>query len=124
MFTIPKESAIYVAGHNGLVGSGVWRALTTAGYTNLIGWRSAEIDLTDRTSTIAAITEAKPDVVIMAAAKVGGIVANNSYPVEFLQDNVRIQTNVFEALTMRLESFRVHRVHAHSERALALLGVS
>ena len=97
MLTIPKESAIYVAGHNGLVGSGVWRALTAAGYTNLIGWRSAELDLTDRTSTIAGITEAKPDVVIMAAAKVGGIVANNSYPVEFLQDNVRIQTNVFEA---------------------------
>ena len=94
---IDSKARIYIAGHTGLVGQSLLRHFKDEGYTNLIGWRSAELDLTDRTSTIAAITEAKPDVVIMAAARVGGIVANNSYPVEFLQDNVRIQTNVFEA---------------------------
>ena len=97
MPVISKNAKIYIAGHSGLVGSALWRHFEDAGYTNLIGWRSSEVDLRDREQTIAAITPAKPDVVIMAAAKVGGIVANNTYPVEFLQDNVRIQTNVFEA---------------------------
>lgn len=97
MATLHPDSKIYIAGHAGLVGSALWRGLEAAGYSNLLGWRSAELDLTNRENTIEAITQAKPDVVIMAAAKVGGIVANNSYPVEFLQDNVRIQTNVFEA---------------------------
>jgi len=67
------------------------------GFTNLIGWRSSQVDLRNREETISAIADAKPDIVVMAAAKVGGIVANNTFPVEFLQDNVRIQTNVFEA---------------------------
>ena len=97
MPTIPKDAKIYIAGHNGLVGSALWRHFERAGYKNLIGWRSSEVDLRDRAQTLAAICEAKPEIVIMAAAKVGGIVANNTYPVEFLQDNVRIQTNVFEA---------------------------
>lgn len=97
MSVISKNAKIYIAGHNGLVGSSLWRHFEDAGYTNLIGWRSSEVDLRDRDHTVAAISNAKPDVVIMAAAKVGGIVANNTYPVEFLQDNVRIQTNVFEA---------------------------
>ena len=97
MTVISKNAKIYIAGHNGLVGSALWRHFEGAGFTNLIGWRSSEVDLRDREQTLAAIANAKPDVVIMAAAKVGGIVANNTYPVEFLQDNVRIQTNVFEA---------------------------
>ncbi len=96
MTEISKTSKIYIAGHNGLVGSALWRHFECEGFTNLIGWRSAEVDLRDRAQTVEAIRQAKPDVVIMAAAKVGGIVANNTYPVEFLQDNVRIQTNVFE----------------------------
>jgi GDP-L-fucose synthase len=100
MNPIAKDAKIYIAGHNGLVGSALWRHFETSGFTNLIGWRSAEVDLRDRGQTVSAITAAKPDVVIMAAAKVGGIVANNTYPVEFLQDNVRIQTNVFEASHM------------------------
>ena len=97
MTAISKDSKIYIAGHSGLVGSALWRHFERDGYKNLIGWRSAEVDLCDREQTIAAITEVKPDVVILAAAKVGGILANSTYPVEFLQDNVRIQTNVFEA---------------------------
>ena len=97
MSALELDAKIYIAGHNGLVGSAVWRHFSSKGYNNLIGWRSAEVDLRNREQTVAAIVDAKPDVVIMAAAKVGGIVANNTYPVEFLQDNVRIQTNVFEA---------------------------
>jgi GDP-L-fucose synthase len=96
MTEISKTAKIYIAGHNGLVGSALWRHFEREGFTNLIGWRSAEVDLRDRNQTVEAILQAKPDVVFMAAAKVGGIVANNTYPVEFLQDNVRIQTNVFE----------------------------
>jgi len=91
------DAKIYIAGHNGLVGSALWRYFSSQGFSNLVGWRSAQVDLRSREQTIDAIGAAKPDVVIMAAAKVGGIVANNTYPVEFLQDNVRIQTNVFEA---------------------------
>jgi GDP-L-fucose synthase len=97
MAQIDSDAKIYIAGHNGLVGSAIWRYLESMGCTNLIGWRSTQVDLRNREETISAITEAKPDIVVMAAAKVGGIVANNTFPVEFLQDNVRIQTNVFEA---------------------------
>jgi GDP-L-fucose synthase len=88
---------VYVAGHRGLAGSAVVRALTAHGVGDIIGWSSAELDLTDREATLDAIVGAKPDVVVMAAARVGGIMANDSGPVEFLADNVRIQTNVFEA---------------------------
>lgn len=88
---------IYVSGHHGLVGSAIWRALEADGFTNLIGWRSSEVDLTNRDATMDAITTAKPAVVIDAAAKVGGIMANSTAPVDFLNDNLMIQTNVFEA---------------------------
>lgn len=96
MSSVTSESRIYIAGHRGLVGSALWRYFDRLGFENLIGWSSAELDLRDREKTVEAIISAKPDVVIMAAAKVGGIVANNTFPVEFLQDNIRIQTNVFE----------------------------
>ncbi|MBU6347119.1 MAG: GDP-L-fucose synthase [Actinomycetales bacterium] len=96
MSLVTAESRIYIAGHRGLVGSALWRYFDRLGFENLIGWSSAELDLRDREKTVEAIISAKPDVVIMAAAKVGGIVANNTFPVEFLQDNIRIQTNVFE----------------------------
>jgi len=88
---------VYVAGHNGLVGSAIVRALETAGVGEVIGWRSSELDLRDRDATFSAISEAKPDVVIDAAAKVGGIMANSTFPVEFLRDNVLIQTNIMDA---------------------------
>ena len=91
------EKKIYIAGHRGLVGSAIWRNLAANGHTNLVGWSSSELDLRDSKLTMEAINEEKPDVIIMAAAKVGGIVANTTYPVEFLNDNIRIQTNIFEA---------------------------
>ena len=86
-----------MAGHDGLVGSAVWRRLKAAGFTNLVGWRSAEVDLRDRDATFDAVLAARPTVIVVAAAKVGGILANATYPVDFLNDNLRIQTNMFEA---------------------------
>jgi len=94
---ITPDSRVYVAGHRGMVGSAVWRALRAAGYSDLVGWSSAEVDLTDRDAAMDAVRSARPDVVVVAAAKVGGIMANSTYPVEFLADNLRIQTNLFEA---------------------------
>jgi GDP-L-fucose synthase len=86
-----------VAGHNGLVGSAVWRALSGSGFSDLVGVRSSEVDLRDRDATFTYLNEAKPDVVVLAAAHVGGIVANNTYPADFLSDNLRIQVNVMDA---------------------------
>jgi GDP-L-fucose synthase len=91
------ESKIYIAGHKGLVGSAIWRNLESKGFKRLFGWGSTELDLRDSQLTMDAIVEEKPDVVIMAAAKVGGILANSTHPVDFLNENIRIQTNVFEA---------------------------
>ena len=91
------EKKIYIAGHRGLVGSAIWRNLAAKGHTNVMGWSSSELDLRDSKLTMEAIRQEKPDVIIMAAAKVGGIVANSTHPVEFLNDNIRIQTNIFEA---------------------------
>lgn len=97
MSMLDKSTKIYIAGHNGMVGSAIWRMLTSLGYTNLQGWSSSELDLTDREATIEKISEYVPDLVIMAAARVGGIGSNSKYPVEFLAENTRIQNNVFEA---------------------------
>jgi len=91
------QSRVYVAGHNGLVGSAIVRALEAAGTGEIIGWRSSDLDLRDRDATMDAITQAKPDIVIDAAARVGGIMANSTYPVEFMKDNLLIQTNVMDA---------------------------
>ncbi|MGI9136592.1 MAG: GDP-L-fucose synthase family protein [Candidatus Nanopelagicales bacterium] len=91
------DTKVYVAGHNGLVGSAIVRALEAAGAGEIIGWSSKELDLRDRGATFDAITEAKPDIIIDAAAKVGGIMANSTFPVEFLRDNSMIQTNVMDA---------------------------
>ena len=91
------DQKVYVAGHRGLVGSALVRALEAAGAGEVIGWSSAELDLRDRDATFDAISQARPDIVIDAAAKVGGIMANSTYPVEFLRDNALIQTNVMDA---------------------------
>ena len=96
-FLLNPESKIYIAGHKGLVGSAIWRNLESKGFNQLLGWGSAELDLRDSKLSMDAIVEEKPDVIIVAAAKVGGIIANSTHPVEFLNENIRIQTNVFEA---------------------------
>lgn len=89
-------SQVYVAGHTGMVGSAVWRALERRG-SSPFGWPSAEVDLTDRDAAFDAITSTQPEIIVLAAARVGGILANSSFPVEFLVDNLRIQANVMEA---------------------------
>jgi GDP-L-fucose synthase len=94
---LDRAAPFYVAGHRGLVGSAVWRAAEAAGFQQLIGRTSAELDLRDRESTIAFFRESRPRTVVLAAAKVGGILANSTYPTEFLSDNLRIQTNVLDA---------------------------
>ena len=92
-----KNSKIYIAGHRGLVGSALMRNLKSAGYTNLILRTHAELDLTDQAATEAFFAKEKPDYVFLAAAKVGGILANNSYPADFIRDNLAIQTNIIHA---------------------------
>lgn len=86
-----------MAGHRGLVGSAIWRKLQSEGFTNLIGRPSAELDLKNRDDVFQFFSEARPRYVVLAAAKVGGILANNTYPVDFLSDNLRIQVNVMDA---------------------------
>ncbi len=93
---ISHYKTIYVAGHHGLVGSAVWRRLKRKGYTNLIGFSSSEVDLRDRMSVDRVFKDTKPDIVILAAARVGGILANASHPADFLEDNLRIQINVMD----------------------------
>lgn len=97
VFELTPDLPVYVAGHRGLVGSAVWRRLAAEGFSNLIGWRSDEVDLTDRDATFDAVGSARPAVIIDAAARVGGILANSTSPVEFLNDNLMIQTNLFDA---------------------------
>ncbi|CAM8664134.1 WcaG Nucleoside-diphosphate-sugar epimerases [Comamonadaceae bacterium] len=92
-----KNAKIYVAGHRGLVGSAIVRNLQAAGYTNLLLRTHAELDLTNQVATAAFFESEKPDYVFLAAAKVGGIVANNTYPAEFIRDNLLIQSNVIHA---------------------------
>lgn len=97
---------IYVAGHKGMVGSAIWRLLETRGADHLIGRSSAELDLKDKMKVKALFEEERPEIVIDAAAKVGGILANNSYPYEFLMDNLEIQNNLIEcALHFNTERF-------------------
>ncbi len=92
-----KNSKIYIAGHRGMVGSAVWRALEAAGYTNIIGKTSAELDLRSQNAVQEFIVKAQPDVIIDAAAKVGGILANSQYQFEFLLENMQIQNNLIDA---------------------------
>ena len=94
---ISKNSKIYIAGHRGMVGSACFRALTDAGYTNLIGKTSKELDLKDQTAVEDFISSEKPDAIIDAAARVGGILANDTYPYEFLMDNMLIQNNLIRS---------------------------
>ena len=94
---LDRSAATYVAGHRGLVGSAIVRKLEAEGFTNLIVRTSAELDLRDRAAVAAFFAETKPRYVVLAAAKVGGIMANSTYPVDFLSENLQIQLNVMDA---------------------------
>ncbi|MDQ7878329.1 GDP-L-fucose synthase [Microbacterium sp. QXD-8] len=94
---LDRDATFYVAGHRGLVGSAIVRKLKTEGFTDVVGKTSAELDLKDREAVFAYMSDIKPRYLVLAAAKVGGILANSTYPVDFLSDNLRIQSNVLDA---------------------------
>ena len=94
---LDRDATFYVAGHRGLVGSAIVRKLEAEGFTSIVGKTSAELDLKNRDDVFAYMTGIKPKYIVLAAAKVGGILANSTYPVDFLSDNMRIQTNVLDA---------------------------
>src|SRR5450432_1929756 len=92
-----RSSAIFVAGHRGLVGSGILRKLQAGGYTNLLTHSRSELDLTDANAVFQFFEQQRPEYVVLGAAKVGGILANATYPGDFIRDNLAIQSNVIEA---------------------------
>lgn len=103
---ISKTSKIYIAGHKGMVGSAIWNALKSKGYTNLIGMTSQELDLRNQQQVQNFFIQEKIDAVIDAAARVGGILANNDYPYLFLMENMQIQNNLIDAaLKQGVEKF-------------------
>lgn len=107
-----KSDKIYIAGHNGMVGSALWRNLESNGFYNLIGLSSKKLDLRDQTAVRNFFAQQKPEYVFLAAAHVGGIYANNAYPTEFLYDNLMIELNV------------IHASFAHDVKKLMFLGSS
>ncbi|MEO7211399.1 GDP-L-fucose synthase [Mucilaginibacter sp.] len=107
-----KQAKIYIAGHRGMVGSAIHRKLQAEGYTNFILRTSAEIDLRDQQQVAAFFAATKPDYVFLAAAKVGGIVANNTYRADFLYENLQIQNNV------------IHNSYLNGVKKLMFLGSS
>ena len=92
-----KNTKIYIAGHNGMVGSAIWRTLSNKGFSNLIGASSKELDLRNQQAVRDFIAEEKPEIIIDAAARVGGILANNDYPYQFIMENMQIQNNLIDA---------------------------
>ena len=96
-YPLDKSSKFYVAGHRGMVGSAIWRELEKRGFSDLVGRSSGELDLTDRDAVFEFFASEKPRYVVLAAAKVGGIMANNTYPADFLSVNLQIQVNVMDA---------------------------
>jgi GDP-L-fucose synthase len=107
-----SEDRIYVAGHNGMVGSAICRKLKADGYTNLILRSSKELDLRNQEAVEGFFASERPNIVFLAAAKVGGIVANNTYRADFLYDNLMIEANV------------IHNAYRHGVRKLLFLGSS
>src|SRR5882757_7643199 len=106
------QARIYVAGHRGLVGSAIVRRLRAAGFANFVLKDRRELDLTDQAAVNAFFAKEQPEYVFLAAAKVGGILANNNYPAEFLRDNLVLQTNVIDA------------AYRHGTKKLLFLGSS
>ena len=103
---ISKTTKIYIAGHRGMVGSAVWRLLDKKGYKNLLGKSSAELDLRNQQAVTDFYKKEQPEVVIDAAAKVGGILANSKYPYQFIMENMQIQNNLIDtALQSGIEKF-------------------
>ncbi|RZK72379.1 MAG: GDP-L-fucose synthase [Pedobacter sp.] len=107
-----KNSKIYVAGHRGMVGSAIYRKLQTEGFSNIITRTSAELDLRNQQAVADFFTAEKPDYVFLAAAKVGGIIANNTYRADFLYENLAIQNNV------------IHQAYLNNVTKLMFLGSS
>ena len=100
------DSKIYIAGHKGMVGSAIWRTLERKGYTQLLGKSSSQLDLRNQIAVRDFLAQEKPDVIIDAAARVGGILANNDYPYQFLMENMQIQNNLIDsALQEGIEKF-------------------
>ena len=95
---LTKQTKIYIAGHRGMVGSAVWRKLEKEGYQNLVGKTSKELDLKNQAAVNAFFENEQPEIVIDAAARVGGILANNEYPYNFLMENLQIQNNLIDAV--------------------------
>lgn len=95
--TLDKNSKIYIAGHRGLVGSAIMRNLEKKGYANIVYRTSSELDLTNQQAVEEFFQEEKPEYVVLAAAKVGGIMANSTYPAEFIYDNLMISTNIIHS---------------------------
>lgn len=109
---MPYTAKIYVAGHNGLAGAAIYRNLVAQGYTNIIGKSSTELDLRNQAAVDQFFATEKPEFVFLAAAKVGGIVANSTYPAEFIYNNLMIEANVIDA------------AHKHGVKKLLFLGSS
>lgn len=109
---IDRNERVYIAGHRGLVGSAIWRELESAGFKNLIGRSRAELDLQDAAAVKSFYAKEKPAYVFVAAAKVGGILANNNYPAQFLFENLQIQNNL------------IHGAHEAGVKKLLFLGSS
>lgn len=96
-FPLDRSAKFYIAGHRGMVGSAIWREAERQGFTNLVGKTSKELDLTNRSAVFEFFAQEKPKYVVLAAAKVGGILANDTFPVDFLSENLQIQVNVMDA---------------------------
>ena len=109
---IDRNERVYIAGHRGLVGSAIWRELESAGFKNLIGRSRSELDLQDAAAVKSFYAKEKPAYVFVAAAKVGGILANNNYPAQFLYENLQIQNNL------------IHGAHEAGVKKLLFLGSS
>lgn len=107
-----KEAKIYIAGHKGMVGSAIWRNLECKGYTNLIGKTLEELDLLNQQAVSDFFEQEKPEYVFLAAAKVGGIIANSTYRAQFIYENLQIQNNI------------IHQAYVHNVTKLMFLGSS
>ena len=105
-----KDAKIYIAGHKGLVGSAIWKNFQNKGYTNLIGKSLEELDLMNQQAVADFFEQEKPEYVVLAAAKVGGIIANNTYRGQFIYENLQIKNNV------------IHQSYMHGVKEQMFLG--